>query len=69
MRDKASECKLDLFQDADVAGTLFFFFGDLTFVSLSWAYKKQTAVLHSSAEAEVIPLDNGLRLEGLVAFT
>ena len=42
-------------------------FGSLTFVSISWMCKKQTAVLHSSTEAEIISLDTGLRLDGLSA--
>ena len=30
--------------------------------------KKQTAVSHSSTESEIIPLDTGLRLDGLLAL-
>ena len=43
-------------------------FGGHTFVPMSWACKKQTAVSHSSTEAEVISLDTGQRIEGLFAF-
>ena len=44
-------------------------FGGHTFVPIPWACKKkQTAVPHSSTEAEVISLDTGLRMEGLLAL-
>ena len=33
--------------------------------SISWMYKKQTAVSHSSTEPEIISLDTGLRLDDL----
>ena len=33
-----------------------------------WKCKKQTAISHSSAEAEVISLDAGLRMEGIPAL-
>ena len=75
--NKASECKLGLFHVADVAGYLtdskstsggmFCTSGDQTFVPISWACKKQTAVSHRVTEAEVISLDDGLRVEGLLA--
>ena len=38
-------------------------------MTLAWMCKKQTAVSHSSAEAEVISLDAGLRLEGIPSLT
>ena len=44
------------------------FFGSHTFVSLNWMCKKQTAVSHSSTESEIISLDTGLRLDGLLAL-
>ena len=69
------ECSLGLFQDASFAGDLqdskstsgglLCVFGSRTFVPITWMCKKQTAVSHSSAEAEVISLDAGLRMEGL----
>ena len=34
-----------------------------TFVPVSWMYKHQTAVLHSSTQSEIISLDAGLRME------
>jgi len=40
-----------------------------TFVPLNWICKKQGAVSHSTAEAEVISLDAGVRLEGIPALT
>ena len=39
--------------------------GPITFVPLSWICKRQTAISHSSTEAEVISLDVALRMEGL----
>ena len=36
---------------------------------MHWACEKQTAVSHSSTEAEAISMDTGLRLEGLRALT
>ena len=41
-------------------------FGSHTFVPISWMCKKQTAVSHSSTESEIISLDTGLRLDGLL---
>ena len=68
----------DCFQDNDFArdlevskstsgGTLCVL-GSHTFVPISWMCKKQTAVSHSSAEYEIISLDTGLRLDGLLAL-
>ena len=37
-------------------------------VPMSWMCKKQTAVSHSSTESEIISLDTGLRLDGLLAL-
>ena len=42
--------------------------GPHTYVPISWFCKKQTAVSHSSSEAEIIALDAALRLEGLPAL-
>ena len=39
--------------------------GPHTFVPLSWLCKKQTAVSHSSTEAEIIALEAVMRMEGL----
>ena len=72
----AKQCRLRLFQDPDFAGDLEDFkstsggtlciFGSHTFVR--WMWKKQTAVSHSSTESEIIFLDTGLRLDGLLAL-
>ena len=43
-------------------------FGSHTFVPISWMCKKQAAVSHSSTESEIISLDTGLRLDGLLAL-
>ena len=43
-------------------------FGSHTFVPMCWMCKKQTAVSHSSTESEIISLDTGLRLDGLLAL-
>ena len=44
-------------------------FDDYIVVPISLACKKKTAVSHSSTEAEVLSLNNGLRMEGLLALT
>ena len=44
-------------------------FGSHTFVPISWTYKKQTSVSHSSTEAEIISLDAGLRMDRIPALT
>ena len=43
-------------------------FGSHTFVPISWMCKKQTAVSNISTESEIISLDTGLRLDGLLAL-
>ena len=74
----AKQCRLGLFQDSDFArdledskstsgGTLCAF-GSHTFVPISWMCKKLTAVSHSSTESEIVSLDTGLRLDGLLAL-
>ena len=78
MDSTAKQCRLGLFQDSDFArdledskstsgGTLCVF-GSHTFVPISWMCKKQTAVSHSSTESDIISLDIGLRLDGLLAL-
>ena len=37
-------------------------------VPISWMCKKQTSVSHSSTESEIISLDAGLRLDGILAL-
>ena len=50
------------------SGGVLCIFGSRTFVPVSWMCKKQTAVSHSSKEAEVISLDVGQRMDGLPAL-
>ena len=67
-----------LIQDSDFAGDLedskstsggvLCIFGRRTFVPMSWMCKKQTSVSHSSTESELISLDAGLRMDGLLAL-
>ena len=74
----AKQCRLGLFQDSDFSGDLedskstsggtLCVFGSHTFVPISWMCKKQTAVSHSSTESEIISLDAGLRLDGILAL-
>ena len=78
MGNTAKQCRLGLFQDSDFArdlddskstsgGTLCIL-GSPSFVPISWMCQKQTAVSHSSTESEIISLDTGLRLDGLLAL-
>ena len=76
--NSAKQCRLGLFQDSDFAGELedskstsggtLCIFGSHTFVPISWMCKKQTSVSHSSTESEIISLDDGLRLDGILAL-
>ena len=75
--DTAENCMLALFSDASFAGDLkdskstsgafLALVGPRTFVPITWLCKKQTAVSHSSTEAEIVSLDAGVRMEGLPA--
>ena len=77
--DRPEDCMLALFTDASFAGdlrdsksttgSLLALVGPSTFVPISWMCKKQSAVSHSSSEAEVVALDAALRLEGIPALT
>ena len=77
--DAPSECWLTLFSDASFAGDLrdskstsggiLCLVGPNTYVPICWICKKQGAVSHSTAEAEIISLDAGVRLEGLPALS
>ena len=78
MGNTAKQCRLGLFQDSDFAGDLedskstsggtLCIFGSHTFVPISWMCKKQTSVSHSSTESEIISLDTGFRLDGLLVL-
>ena len=67
-----------LFQDSDFAadledskstsGGVLCIFGSRTFVPISWTCKKQSSVSHRSAESQIISLDSGLRMDGLLAL-
>ena len=75
---KAVVTKLDLFQEADLAGNLAdskstsggvsCIFGGHTFVPISWVSKLQTVVSDSSTEAECISPHAGLGIEGMPAL-
>ena len=74
----SNQCRLGLFQDSDFTGDLedskstsggtLCVFGSHTIVPISWMCKKQTSVLHSSIESEIVSLDAGLRLDGIPAL-
>ena len=58
----------DLEDSKSTSGGTLCVFGSHTFVPISWMCKKQTSVSHSSTESEIIPLDAGLRLDGVPAL-
>ena len=74
----ARQCRLGLFQDSDFAGDLedskstfgvtLCILGIYTLVPMSWMWKTQTAVSLSSTESQIISMDIGLRLDGLLAL-
>ena len=78
MVNTAKQCRLGLFQDSDFAtdledpkstsGGTSCVLGSHTLVPIRWMCKKQTSVSHSSTESEIISLDAGLRLDGLLAL-
>ena len=67
-----------LHQDSDFAGDLedsnstwggmLCVFGSHTFVQIKFICSKRTSVPHSSIESEIISLETGLRLDGLLAL-
>ena len=73
----AQHCRLGPLKDSDFAGDLedsnstsggiLCIFGSRTLVPTRWISKKQTSVLHSSSESEVISLDAGLHMDGIPA--
>ena len=58
----------DLEDSTSTSGGTLCVFGSHTFVPISWMCKKQASVSHSSTESEIISLDAGLRLDGILAF-
>ena len=74
----AQHCRLGLFPDSDFAGDLedskstsggvLCIFGSRTFVPTNWMCNKQTSVSHSSTESEIILLDAGLSMHGILAL-
>ena len=78
MGNTAQHCRLGLLQDSDFAGDLedckstsgkiLCIFGSRTFILTCWMCKKQISVSHSSMECEVISLDAGLRMDGILAL-
>ena len=57
------------FEDSkSTSGGILFIFGSRTFAPICWTCKKRTSVSHSSPEAEVISLDAGLRMDGILAL-
>ena len=79
MGNTAQHCQLGLFQDSDFVGDLedskstsgghFYEFSEVEqFVPLSWMCKKQSSVSQISTESEVISLDAGLRMDGILAL-
>ena len=73
--DAVENCFLTLFTDASFAGDLkdsksttgafVALIGPRTWVPITWMCKKQSAVSHSSAEAEVIALEASMRTEAI----
>ena len=71
--DKVEDLRLFMFVDASFAGDLrdskstsgmyLCIAGPNTWVPITWICKKQSAVSHSSAEAEIIALEAGMRTE------
>ncbi len=76
--DSPDDVSLGLFSDADFAGdkagqrstsgVFLALYGPHTFFPLSAQSKKQTAVSHSTVEAEIIAADHAIRMAGLPAL-
>ena len=76
--DTADELELGLFSDADFAGdkatlrstsgVFLALYGAHSFFPLSAQSKKQTAVSHSTVEAEIVAADHAIRVSGLPAL-
>ena len=59
----------NLEDSTSTSGRMLCIFGSHTFVPITWMCKKQTSVSHSSTEAELISLETGLRMDGILALT
>ena len=74
MGNTAQHRRLGLFQDSDfedsksTSGGVLCILGSRTLVPISWMCKKQTLVSHGSTESEIVSLDAGLRMDGLLAL-
>ena len=79
MGNTAQHCRLGLFQDSDfvgdledskstTGGSLVYHWKPNTVSHINWMCKKQTSVSHGSTESEIISLDVGLRMDGLLAL-
>ncbi len=76
--DTPDEIELGLFSDADLAGgradmrstsgVSLALYGPHSFFPLSGQSKKQTAVSHSTVEAELVAADHAIRMSGLPAL-
>jgi len=55
----------DLLDSKSTSGAYIALVGPNTFAPVTWMCKKQTAVSHSTTEAEIISMDAALRTEGL----
>ncbi len=76
--DSPDKLQLGLFSDADFAGdradmrstsgVFLALYGDHSFFPLSGQSKKQTAVSHSTVEAEIVAADHAIRSSGLPAL-
>ena len=76
--DSPDNLQLGLFSDADFAGdradmrstsgVFLALYGDHSFFPLSGQSKKQTAVSHSTVEAEIVAADHAIRSSGLPAL-
>ena len=76
--DQLQQCRLALFSDASFSGDLsdsksttggyVCLVGAKTFVPLTWICKKQGAASHSSSEAEVVSLEAGAGIEGILTL-
>ena len=74
---RAQHCRLGFIPDSDFTGDLedsktisggSHVFLEADHLSHSWMCKKKTPVSHSLTESEIVSLDAGLRMDGLLAL-